>query len=139
MYMESIISIKKLIIAGLVALAALVAMGIVQPLPASAQYAGQLCDGSNLKLTSDPSVSCSTGGPTGKLNNLVANIVNLITIIIGIIAVIMILIGGFKFITSNGDSNRIASARQTIIYAIVGLVIVALAQVIVRFILNKVA
>lgn len=134
--MEAIITIKKAIIVSLIAVAAIITIGLTQPAPASAQYAGELCGGSQLKLSSG---SCSDGGPTNKLNDLVANLVNLLTIIIGIVAVIMIIIGGFKFITSNGDSNRIASARQTIIYAIVGLIIVALAQFIVRFILSKVS
>ena len=45
----------------------------------------------------------------------------------------MIMVGGFKYITSGGDSGKISSAKATIIYALVGLVIVAMAQFIVRF------
>jgi hypothetical protein len=69
------------------------------------------------------------------LNKLVTNIINILSVIVGVVAVIMIIIGGFKYITSGGDSNNTASAKNTIIYAIVGLIIVALAQVIVRFVL----
>lgn len=75
---------------------------------------------------------------TDKLNDLIASIVNIFSVIVGVIAVIMIIFGGFKYITSGGDSGKISSAKTTIIYAIVGLIIVALAQVIVRFVLNKV-
>jgi hypothetical protein len=50
----------------------------------------------------------------------------------------MIIIGGFKYITSGGDSNNVSSAKNTILYAIIGLIIVALAQTIVRFILGRV-
>jgi hypothetical protein len=54
------------------------------------------------------------------------------------VAVIMIIVGGLKYITSGGDSNNVSSAKSTIIYAIIGLVVVALAQFIVQFVLNKV-
>ena len=69
------------------------------------------------------------------LNNLIAQIINIFSVIVGIIAVIMIIWGGLKFITAGGDSGRVTSARQTIIYALIGLIIVALAQFIVRFVL----
>jgi hypothetical protein len=49
----------------------------------------------------------------------------------------MIIIGGFRYITSGGDSGSVSSAKNTVLYAIVGLIIVALAQVIVRFVLSK--
>lgn len=78
---------------------------------------------------------CGTGGD---VENAIKAIVNLITIIIGIVAVVMIIISGFRFITSGGDSNTITSARNGLLYALVGLVIVVLAQVIVRFVLARV-
>jgi hypothetical protein len=49
----------------------------------------------------------------------------------------MIILGGLKYITSGGDAQKVASAKSALIYAIVGLVIVALAQAIVRFVLGK--
>lgn len=70
-------------------------------------------------------------------SSLIQSIVNLLTIIVGIIAVIMIIIYGLKFVTSGGDSNSISSARNGVIYAIVGLIVVALAQIIVRFVINR--
>jgi hypothetical protein len=53
------------------------------------------------------------------------------------VAVVMIIIGGLKYITSGGDSGNVTGAKNTILYAIIGLVIVALAQFIVRFVLSK--
>ena len=64
--------------------------------------------------------------------------INIFSIIIGVISVIMIIIGGLKYITSTGDSSKVESAKNTIIYAVVGLVIVALAQVIVFYVLDRV-
>ena len=73
------------------------------------------------------------------LYGLAAQVVNIFSIIVGIIAVIMIIYGGFKYITSGGDSGNVSGAKNTLIYAIVGLIIVALAQFIVRFVLNTTA
>lgn len=77
------------------------------------------------------------GGAGQKVNSTLQRIINLITIIVGIVAVIMILFNGFRFITSGGDANQVASARNGLIYAIVGLVVVAFAQIIVRFVINR--
>jgi len=49
----------------------------------------------------------------------------------------MIIIGGLRYITSGGDSNNVTGAKNTILYAIVGIVIVVAAQAIVSFILNR--
>mgnify|MGYP006148111657 CR=1 FL=1 len=79
--------------------------------------------------------SCTDDAAT-QTEQLVARIINLLSAIIGIIAVIMIIINGLRFITANGDANSVSSARNGIIYAIVGLIIVAMAQLIVRFVLK---
>ncbi len=78
----------------------------------------------------------STSGPS--VESTIALVVNILSVVVGVVAVIMIIVGGLKYITSGGDSNGISSAKNTILYAIIGLVIVALAQVIVKFVLNKV-
>ena len=65
-------------------------------------------------------------------------IVNILSFIRGAVAVIMIVISGIKFITAGGDSQAVSSARNTLIYAIIGLVIIAMAQVIVHFVLQAV-
>lgn len=72
------------------------------------------------------------------INGKIASVVNILSSLVGVVAVIMIIIGGFRYITSAGDSNRVSSAKNTIIYALIGLVIVALAQVIVQFVLKRV-
>ncbi len=61
----------------------------------------------------------------------------ILSIIIGVAAVIMIILAGLAFITANGDAQSIAKARGSIIYALVGIVIVVLAQALVAFVLNK--
>lgn len=71
------------------------------------------------------------------LTNVVKNVINILSIIIGITAVIMIILAGLKYVMSAGDTSAIASAKHTVLYAIVGLVIVAMSQVIVGFVLSK--
>jgi hypothetical protein len=63
-------------------------------------------------------------------------IINIFSIIVGIVAVIMVIYGGFRYITSGGDSGRVGNAKNTLIYAIIGLIIVALAQFLVHFVLT---
>lgn len=75
-------------------------------------------------------------GDNTTLNNVVANGVNILSVVIGIVAVIMIMVAGFKYITAGGDAGQIGSAKNTLVYAIVGLVIVVLAQSIVHFVLH---
>jgi hypothetical protein len=92
-------------------------------------------------LTTGTGTTCTAAADTGtqKIQDIVTLIVNIFSIIVGIVAVIMIVVGGFKYITSGGDSGNITSAKNTIVYAVIGLVIVALAQFIVKFVLNKVS
>lgn len=77
-------------------------------------------------------------GATTPLNDTIGSVINLLSVAVGIISVIMIIIGGFRYITSSGNPEGAKNAKNTILYAIIGLIIVALAQLIVRFVLNKV-
>lgn len=86
---------------------------------------------------------CSTGSGKNKklpeegIQDVIKTVINIMSSIGGIIAVIMVVIGGFKFMTAAGDSAKAASARNTIIFALVGLIVVAFAQVIVQFVLQR--
>ena len=96
---------------------------------------GNLCGGSSLSTST--STNCTSGQATTAVQNILGTVINIFSLIVGIVAVIMIIVGGLKYITSGGDSCNISSAKNTIIFAIVGLVIVALAQVLVHFVLAK--
>jgi len=104
---------------------------------ADADINSNLGCGANLSVDLD-SCDSDTSGGTDKINDIVVLIINIFSIVVGIVAVIMIIVGGFKYITSGGDSGNITSAKNTIIYALIGLVVVALAQFLVQFVLNKV-
>jgi multisubunit Na+/H+ antiporter MnhB subunit len=68
------------------------------------------------------------------LTDLIQIIVNVLLFLLGAIAVIMIVLGGIKYTTSNGDSSQLTSAKNTILYAVVGLVVAILAYAIVNFV-----
>jgi len=72
------------------------------------------------------------------IDSVLTIVINVFSVIIGIVAVIMIIISGFKYISSSGDTNKVASAKNTIVYAIVGLIIVVCAQLIVQFVIKGV-
>lgn len=57
---------------------------------------------------------------------------------VGAISVIMLIWGGLRYITSGGDSKKITNAKNTILYAIIGLVIAVLAFAIINFVLNTI-
>jgi hypothetical protein len=82
--------------------------------------------------------SCNAKASAKTLNTTIQNIINIFSAIIGVVAVLMIIFAGFKFITAGGEAKNIATARQSIVYALVGLAVVALAQIIVDYVLVKV-
>ncbi len=99
---------------------------VAPPAFVAADAKGQVCNAVG---------GCDGGG--AEIGRVIKEIINLLSAVGGIIAVFMIIIGGFKYMTSGGDSNGAANARNTIIYAAVGLIIVAFAQIIVRFVLQN--
>jgi hypothetical protein len=120
--------------------AALLSPALV-PAVASAQSTdinNGLCAGTNFDTNQTNGCTVDQGAANTKINNILKTVVNLFSLVVGVVSVIMIIIGGLKYITSGGEASNISGAKNTIIYAIVGLVIVALAQFIVHFVLGKV-
>lgn len=119
--------------------ALMVPAGVVFAQDANIQ--GGLCAGAsfNFQPGAANSADCSDGGDaTETINSLITKIINLLSAIVGVVAVIMIIVGGLRYITSGGNDSSVTGAKNTILYAIIGLVIVALAQIIVRFVLKQV-
>lgn len=89
--------------------------------------------------------SCSVGGgaicndSTTLFGNggVVSNIINAIVFVVGAVAVIMIVIGGLRYILANGDQSQITSAKNTILYSVIGLIIAVTAGGIVNFVLGR--
>lgn len=64
-------------------------------------------------------------------------VTQLISAIAGVAAVIAMIVGGFMYVLSNGDAAKATTARNTLIYAAVGLVVIVLAQSIISFVVNR--
>lgn len=74
----------------------------------------------------------------GDEDALVLAVTNALLFIIGAISVIMIIVGGIRYVISNGVADKITGAKNTILYAVIGLAIALLAYAIVNFVLNKI-
>lgn len=117
---------------------ALTAIATVMTLSLAPAYAGTPANQAKTDVCAGAAItgaSCADAG--AGLNGVIANIINILSAVIGVAAVIMIILAGFKYITSGGDPSGIKSAKDSLIYAIVGLLVVALAQTIVRFVLHS--
>jgi len=68
---------------------------------------------------------------------VLSNIVNTLIFVAGIVSVIVIIIGGFRYTTSQGNDKSVTAAKDTILYAVVGLVISILSYAIVNFVLTR--
>lgn len=82
------------------------------------------------------SAVCKASG-SDDLGDMVKIIINTVLIVLGMIAVIMIVVGGVRYTTSNGDSASIKNAKDTILYAIVGLVVAIMSFSIVNFVVGR--
>jgi hypothetical protein len=119
----------------------------VLPLASSALVAAQSADiqasscagAKHLEITSNPNnAACDNIGNGGKTaNNIVKEVIDVLSALTGILAVIMIIYAGFRYVSSGGSDDAVKGAKNTILYAIIGLVIVAFAQIIVHFVLAK--
>lgn len=78
--------------------------------------------------------------PQVKANdNSVQNILNIVFGIVGVVTFLMIVIGGFRYVLAGGDPAKMAQAKKTILYALIGLVVVLSAYSIVTFVIKGVA
>lgn len=76
-------------------------------------------------------------GSSGNLMTGVRRLTDVFLFLIGAVSVIMIIFGGFKYVTSGGDSSGVTSAKNTILYAVIGLVVAMLAYAILDFVLTQ--
>ena len=139
--------IKKLLIAGLIVFA-----GALTPvLTSQPVYAGLDCAGADkntptcaanrgIDATGAQNKSCGTNGnQTCTLGDTIKTVINVLLFIVGSISVIMIIVGGIRYVLSNGDSSQIKSAKDAIMYAVIGLIVSLLAYAIVNFVVTQFA
>lgn len=88
------------------------------------------CDGAGLP-------NCQQAAGSITVQGVLKLALNLLSVAAGVIAVVMIIVGGVKYMTSQGEASQTASAKNTILYAVIGIVVAVLAQVIVKFVLSR--
>lgn len=71
-----------------------------------------------------------------QLPNFIINIINVIIGILGLVAVLVIIYGGIQYMTSAGDGPKVKKAKETILYACIGLIVCVLAFAIVNFVIK---
>lgn len=76
------------------------------------------------------------GKQTASANDVIKTIINALLFFIGVVAVIMIIWAGIQYTTSAGDSNKVATAKNTIVYAVIGLIVAIFAYAIVNFVVS---
>lgn len=81
---------------------------------------------------------CSISESEDTLPNTLLAIINFALGILGLVAVVFIIMGGVTYITSSGDAAKLTKAKNTILYAVIGLVVSLLAFAIVNFVLNNI-
>mgnify|MGYP002744466541 FL=1 len=107
-------------------------LGVFTP-AVSAANGINICSNGN-----EDSVYCKNKN-TGEtqVNGIIKTIVEVLLTAVGAISIIMIVIGGIMFALSSGDAQKAAKARNTVLYAVVGLAISLFASAIVNFVFNR--
>jgi hypothetical protein len=98
---------------------------------AQAHAIGTIADGANSARGADQPLDLF--GDAG----VFSKISSVLLFIVGAIAVIMIVIGGLRYVISGGDASQVQSAKNTILYALVGIIVAILAYAAVNFVVNS--
>lgn len=121
---------KKVKIAALALVASALLLGFTTA-PVEAQGIWDACNGSASKVCADADGTQAT--------TIVKRLINVFLFIIGILSVIMIIHSGFKYTTSRGDAEGVKSAKNTLMYAVTGLIVAMMAYAIVKFVVGAFA
>lgn len=129
-------SFMKKVVGSMIILPALV-LGVVATAPAVVHAQG--CDVTAGGIGNG--ANCAK--PTGAAQNLFGDgsifntVTNILLFLIGAISVVMLIIGGIRYVVSGGDQGAVTSAKNTILYAIIGIVVAFLAFAAVRFVTDQ--
>ena len=130
---------KKLLSAALVVPALVLGFGLfLQPAPAAhAAFDKGLSDGATSAQGKDQQGDAASLFGEGGQGGIFRTITNVLLFLIGAISVIMLIVGGIRYVVSGGDSTAVTNAKNTILYAIVGIVVAILAFAVVNFVITS--
>lgn len=118
----------KQLLAGFLVVAGL-GVAVLSPEPAMAINVFDQCSGN-----SDSAV-CKAQG-TDNAASLMQTVINILLFLVGSVAVIMIVVGGVRYTTSNGNASQTKEAKDTILYSVIGLIVAMMAYAIVNFVVS---
>lgn len=96
-------------------------------------HAATICDQKDVPEEVRAAAGCSGTTAEADLPTVIQNILDGIILVLGTVAVVIIIVGGVQYMTSSGDAAKLQRAKNTILYACIGLVICVLAFAIVNF------
>lgn len=107
------------------------------PLRAAAfdPFGGSVCSGQQAQ--SAVCTSKTTQDPITGTSGVLDNITNIIAGIAGGAAVILIIIGGLRYVTSGGEADKVASAKKTVMNALIGIAVIVLARALIDFVITR--
>jgi hypothetical protein len=130
--------IKRLLSAAVLLPAMVLTVGLVAtPAPAHAAFEKGLSDGASSAQGKDQQGDAASLFGEGGQGGIFRTITNVMLFLIGAISVIMLIIGGIRYVVSGGDSTAVQNAKNTILYAIVGVVVAILAYAVVNFVITS--
>ena len=126
--------LRSLLMSALFVLSA-VSVPVLVPASVHADTRAAICKGSGGTWSGSPCTNSNAS--TTSIPTIIKNVVNILLFIVGAASVIMIVIGGLRYVTSGGDSGSVNGAKNTILYAVVGLVVAFMAYALVNFVLTQ--
>lgn len=131
-------------IARTLALTPALALAVSLATPVATYAATTTCGtDATVNLPGGPNAGANCAAPAAGASNLFGpngvfiTITNILLFVIGAIAVVMLIIGGIRYVVSSGDQNAVTSAKNTILYAIIGIVVAFLAYAAVNFVTSQ--
>ena len=131
------------LVACLVALAGFAIISLTNaPAAAAVDVAESVQSGACLEAppgfdSTTPATDCAQASGEG-IQSVITTALNILTWITGVAAVFVLIIAGFRYVVSGGSSSGVTGAKNMIIYALIGIVIALMAQLIVRFVIGNV-
>lgn len=86
-------------------------------------------------INAGATAACGSGCNTATtIGGTFTNLANTLTLLVGGVSVIMIIIGGLRYVLSQGDSKAITAAKDTILYSVIGVIVAIVAFAIIGFV-----
>lgn len=104
---------------------------LCMPSTVEAQFSGGATSGVNSALGDGMPTNLTEGD-----SSIVNNAINIMLYAVGVLSVIMLIFGGIRYVVSGGQKEKVTNAKNTILYALVGLLIAIFANAIIQFILG---